>query len=315
MQITINDTGTGIREFVLRGSPLKAYLIGRDASPIETSSTVYVLMDMDRRGFYIGQTGEGDKSFAKRFGKHRKSPTEDWWKLAVCFVDTTGRLDSEKLRKWIESRLNEIAKGKKYVVVSSAAKAGSSVADSEEILEKILEVCWLLGIPWAESKPIAVRMPSVGVAPKSLKISSRKSLPVPAKTKSKYHGFSAMVVQAIMKHLFSNGLVTASDIKAFTHPNSHRDFGIGSATICTMMIDYGKCRNKIGGHIRYYPDRYSYGGKDYALCSQLFPKSVPKFLAMAAKHGMSENDVANLCPTTPKLVLDFFAEIRAGNLK
>lgn len=112
MQIQINDTiAKGVREVVLRSSPLKAYLIRRDETPVGEYSTVYILTDEDRRGFYIGQTGEGDNSFAKRFGKHRKSPTEEWWTLAICFVDTNGRLNSEKLRKWIESRLNEIAKG------------------------------------------------------------------------------------------------------------------------------------------------------------------------------------------------------------
>lgn len=305
MQIKIDTLTKGTREIVLPGSTLKAYLICRDESPVGESSTVYVLMDNDRRGFYIGQTGAGDNSFAKRFGKHRKDPREEWWSLAVCFVDTSGRFDSEKLRKWIESRLNEIAKNRKYVVVSSAGKSGPAVAHSEEMLEKILGICWLLGIPWAEVKSITATASSIVSKPKSHAVPSRKVLS--AGKKDKYHGFSAIVIRALMKHIFDNGLVTASDIKAFVSPASHENFKIGSAKICTMMIAHAKYRNKIGGHVRYYPDKYSFGGKDYALCSQLFPTSVPKFLEMAAKYGLSEDDVANLCPD-PNRVLNFFKE-------
>ena len=309
MQIQINDTiAKGVREVVLRSSPLKAYLIRRDETPVGEYSTVYILTDEDRRGFYIGQTGEGDNSFAKRFGKHRKSPTEEWWTLAICFVDTNGRLNSEKLRKWIESRLNEIAKEKKYVVVSSAGKAGPAVSDSEEILGKMLEICWLLGVPWAEGKSITATPSSVVSVPGSHVASSSKATPVTGK--GKYHGLSAKVIRALMKHLFDNGLVTASDIKAFVSPASHRNFKIASHKICTMMIDHARYDNKISGLVRYYPEKFSFGGKDYALCRELRPGSVPKFLAMAAKHGLSEKDVANLCPD-PKLVIDFFKEISA----
>ncbi len=154
MKIKIDKAvSSGVREIILSGSTVKAYLIKRDERPIQESSTVYVLMDKDRRGFYIGQTGEGDGSFAKRFVSHSNARTEKWWSLALCIVDTTGRLDNENVRKWIESSLYEIAAEKKYVVVSSATKFSAPVLDSEKILSDILEICWLFGIPWAGCEP------------------------------------------------------------------------------------------------------------------------------------------------------------------
>jgi len=129
-----------------------------------------------------------------------------------------------------------------------------------------------------------------------------------------YRGMSAIVVRSLMRHLFAKGLIKASDIKMFTDASSHLQFKIGSASICTVMVDHAKAARKIGGAIRYYPEKFTFRKKDYALCSQLYPRSVAKFLDMALKHGLTEDDVAKLCPD-PTVAKKFFAEIRAGKLK
>ena len=178
-------------------------------------------------------------------------------------------------------------------------------------MSDIKQVIGLLGYPklFGDSKSASQILPS------TVKTNAHKIAKTHNSGSNPYKGMSSIVIQALMKHLFNNGLITASDIKEFVCPSSHLAYKIGSGTAVTMMTDYVNRTKKFGGNVRYYNDKYTFKGKDYALSSQLYPRCIPGFLAMALKHGLSENDVAKLCGAKASIVLKFFAEIRAGNLK
>ena len=140
----------GMREFVLAGTSLRAYLIKRDETPSSiNAASVYILMDHRRNGFYIGETGEtSGGGFYKRFNSHKSGKKEKWWELALCFTDTSDLFSDERTRKWIESQLNSIARDERHLVLSTAAVPSVAPSHAEDKLWEILGVCWLLGIPW-----------------------------------------------------------------------------------------------------------------------------------------------------------------------
>lgn len=177
MKIKI-DPGESIdnREVVFTGTSLKAYIIRRDEKPVDIHSAVYILMDSRRTGFYIGESGDtACGGFVNRFQNHKSRKTEHWWSLALCFTDTSELFDKVPVRKWIESRLNEIAKDAGYLVVSTAGASGAPVSDAENKLGEILDFCWLLGIPWGREKVDKIVDSGVQSAPKLAKSPSLNS--------------------------------------------------------------------------------------------------------------------------------------------
>ena len=163
MKIKIDPSeSAGNREVVFTGTSLKAYIIRRDEKPVDIHSAVYILMDSRRSGFYIGESGDTTGGgFVNRFQRHKSHKTEDWWNLALCFTDTSELFDKVPVRKWIESRLNEIAKDAGYLVVSTAGASGLPVSDAQNKLEEILDFCWLLGIPWGRERVDKIVEPDI----------------------------------------------------------------------------------------------------------------------------------------------------------
>ena len=172
MKIMIDQSESkGMREFVLIGTSLRACLIKREENPSSLhTASVYILMDHRRVGFYIGETGDtSGGGFCNRFCSHKSNKKEKWWGLALCFTDTSELFSNERIRKWIESRLNEIAKNDGHLVMSTA----------EDKLREILRVCWLLGIPWGNEdymetncngqKKVKKVMPTTKVNPSAVK--------------------------------------------------------------------------------------------------------------------------------------------------
>ena len=148
MKCNIKEDGRKYIEFEFDGSCRKAYLVRReDKLPIKEA--VYILMDMRKHCFYIGQTGDGDcAGFVNRSVTHKWE--KKWWEEALVFTDEHGAFQ-EKLRKWIEGRLNEIAKKANTSLVMSTGKKDPVETDVswKGILDWILKVCRLCGLPWA----------------------------------------------------------------------------------------------------------------------------------------------------------------------
>ena len=177
MKIKIDKSESkGMREFVLIGTSLRAYFIKREENPTTLhAASVYVLMDHRRQGFYIGETGEtSGGGFCHRFNSHKSSKKEQWWDLALCFTDTSELFSDERIRKWIESRLNEIAKSEGYLVISTAAASSESKASAEDKLREILHVCWLLGIPWGRDDSVKTEEKTTA-KPKEVSIAKKKT--------------------------------------------------------------------------------------------------------------------------------------------
>ena len=150
MKVSFKKDSKKYYEFEFSGSSRKAFLVDRSDNPDEIKdAAVYILMDKRKRCFYIGQTGDTDcAGFANRSAVHKWE--KKWWEQALVFTDEHGDFQ-EKLRKWLEGRLNEIAKTANTSLILSIGKKDPSVGDvdSEEILAWVLQVCQLVGLPWA----------------------------------------------------------------------------------------------------------------------------------------------------------------------
>lgn len=280
---------------------------------------VYILVEDDCKNppkFYVGKA----RPFSKRFVSHC-SKTQSFkqshlhWTDGIFIVGENGKFSkwgSDEV-EWFEDRLlKAIIKAGKYQTTNtpSATFSGGTVDAGlcEKQLADIKVIVRLLGYPKLFGDDNAGKIS----APVTSNVATGKK--AVSGNANMYNGLSSVVIRALMTHLFKKGLITTSDIKSFLAPSSHLAYKIGSASAVTMMTDYVNRSKKFSGKARYYNDKYTFNGKDYALSSQLYPRSVPSFLSMASKHGLSQSDVANLCPN-PGLVLKFFAEIKAGNLK
>ena len=166
MKVVFKKDDKPYAELEFSGSCRKAYLVNRD-DKLEIKEAVYILMDRRKHCFYIGQTGDSDcAGFVNRSAVHKWE--KKWWEQALVFTDEHGEFQ-EKLRKWLEGRLNEIAKRANTSLVMSIGKKNPSMADSEgdEILDWILSVCQLCGLPW--SYPLVNASESVPVTKCNLK--------------------------------------------------------------------------------------------------------------------------------------------------
>ena len=316
-EIQLDNTNEVVKLFKMPGS-CRAYKIPRNQVTAFFSREkelkvcgVYLLLSDSSKGrkVYVGES----EPVEKRIKQHLASPPFDWEEAIVFVGNGAGLLWSKGDIKYMEHGIYmKLKSGSIYEVQNGNTPQQSTVVHPNawnNIIEEIVVLVNFLGHPKLfnskAAKPI-VTAPTATATTPGKKIPKGKANP--------YRGLSAVVIQALMKHLFKSRLITASDIKDFTAPRSHINYKIGSASAVTMMIDHAKHTTIFGGHVRYYHDKYSFKGKDFALTSQLYPRCVPRFLNMASKHGLSENDVASLCPD-PALAMNFFAEIKAGNLK
>ena len=281
---------------------------------------VYILVEDDCKNpprFYVGKA----RPFSKRFVPHCSSAqsfkqSHLHWTDGIFIVGENAKFSkwgSDEV-EWFEHRLlKAIITAGNYKVTNnpSATFAGGSVDEilCEKQLSDIKVIIGLLGYPKLFGEPNKSSTPTT--IPQILNLRAKN----PRRTSNQFKGMSATVVRALMKHLFTSGLITVSDIKSFIAPSSHLAYKIGSSSAVTMMTDYVNHARKYGGQLRYYSDKYSFKGRLYALSSQLYPRSIPSFLKMALRHGLSENDVAKLCGSKTNVALKFFAEIKNGNLK
>lgn len=198
MKITIDTREVqGTTMCVLKGKTLEAYLVKRDERPALDCSSVYVLMDIRRTCYYVGETGNAvTGGFSKRFANHCRDKKEKWFDLCVCFVDNS-RLCDEKTRKWVEWALWKKARDEHYAVLSSATETYGDVPPPSygpELVNEICQILQIVGIPWSfsadneermliDSSPVAsvagasnVGRPSFGVKmPSGVMLSLRKS--------------------------------------------------------------------------------------------------------------------------------------------
>lgn len=319
-EIEVNHA-TGVTKLSKMPGDCIAFKIPKDKMNAFLNSTnelntcgVYLLIaDSQKREVYVGES----EPVAKRMKQHLQNPYFAW-EEAIVFISSGNLTWGKGDIKYMEHGLFlELNKGNNYKLMNGNTPQQATVVHPNvwnNIIEGIKVLVPFLGHPklFVHSAKVKVPQanPSTTVAlPGVVKNKPKKS------GKNEFKGMSAFVVQALMKHLFTNGMITANDIKDFTAPSSHLAFKIGSASACTMMTPYANQAKKVGGALRYYYDKYSFGGKDYALCSQLYPRSIPAFLNMALAHGLSESDVVNLCGSKNKTVKKFLAEIKAGNLK
>lgn len=154
MRVTISDDGRKYYEFVLDGSSHRAYLVSRDDRPQDVRESVYILMDKRKSCFYIGQTGDSDcAGFVNRSNNHKWE--KRWWEQALVFTDINGSFQ-ERIRKWLEGRLNEIAKEANTSLIMSVGKQHPENANQnwESILEWILGTCRFVGVPWAYPRSV-----------------------------------------------------------------------------------------------------------------------------------------------------------------
>ena len=125
---------------------IRAFQCPRTSIPDNDSKGVYLLLDDRHTRCYIGEAGKGSGGVGARIASHANAK-EAWWTHAVFFVGAFD--DDEDLRYWIERCLFDLAKPY-FSVVSSAAEWKKPIPDGgEEILEKILLVCALLGLPFS----------------------------------------------------------------------------------------------------------------------------------------------------------------------
>lgn len=191
MKIKIDPSESqGKREVVFTGTSLKAYILRRDEKPGDIHSAVYILMDHRRTAFYIGESGDtSGGGFVNRFQSHKSKKNEKWWDIALCFIDSSELFDKAPVRKWIESRLNEIAREEGYLVISFAGASGEPTSDAENKLSEILDFCWLLGVPWARERTSSVtKKASIIKAPVKAKHIVKEKQVLPTKPKSKDKG-------------------------------------------------------------------------------------------------------------------------------
>ena len=335
-----NDTKNGVLSLV-KDSTFKVYHVSREnASNIITSTRspykgdfsgygVYILIEdktetVEIKGssekfvkpirFYVGKAGGVSKRFVAHCSKSSVDKLGLDWTDAIIFMGRDPEFPwGEDEIQWFEHwLLKGIIEAGRYAYTNDPAKTKLGKVDEVKCENQLADMKFLislLGYPKLFDDSRVVKSSTTTTATVATKPAIGKKIP-----KGKSSPCNApMVVQLLMKHLFDGKLITDSDIKDFTAPSSHRAYRIGSVREVTMMTDYANHTKKYNDHVRYYSDKYTFKGNDYALTNVLRPKCIPCFLDMAKRHGLSENDVANLCPN-PKDALKFFADVKARKL-
>lgn len=300
MKIKIDTSESkGKHEVVFIGTSLKAYLIRRIDKPDTIRSSVYILMDDRRTGFYIGESGDTDGGgFVNRIRSHVSKKTEKWWNIALCFTDSSELFDKVPVRKWIESRLNEIARDNKYIVLSTAGASGEAPPNAERKLKEILDVCWLLGVPWARA------IEDVAEVSKGVK-SAVKDAPKHFKGISpsmSSHSYSdcpysvASIMGAVVLELNNQGKLAQEDVDYLLSHRATLDLKMCGNRYLKVSTGTPNEHKNAKGVYRFMPDRkLEFGSTTYLLSRQLFPKSFDAVVEWIGDHGFSLQQAINLC--------------------
>ena len=317
-EITLDNTNKVVTLFKIPGS-CRAYKIPRSQVSAFFSREkglnvcgVYLLLSDSSKGrkVYVGES----EPVEKRIKTHLAKPPFDWEEAIVFVGNGAGLHWSKGDIKYMEHGIYmKLVSNSIYEVQNGNTPQQSTVVHPNawnDIIEEIVVLVNFLGHPKLFDDSKVVKSSTTTTATVATKPSIGKKSP---KGKS-IPCNASVVVKSLMKHLFDSKLITDSDIKDFVAPSSHRAYSIGCSKTVTMMTDYVNRTEKHGGKSgRYFRDKYTFKGKDYALANVLRPKCIPCFLDMAKRHGLSENDVANLCPN-PKEALKFFADVKAKKL-